>query len=103
MDKNFRLHQNIINVEGFIHRINAEMPDCLKDFNKEKIKLHDTSKLEPKINKAEWLSDVKKLRWYGPYAGEENIFVFQTASETGTFQGYCLMIALDELKLVTMV
>ena len=95
---NYPLHENNVDPEALIQRIAIEMPQALRKFNEQNIKLFDTSRLKPEVNKTQWLEDLKKLRWFGPfkYPGNDNLYSFQTATDSGNFEGLLLDIDLSD-------
>ena len=100
MSKCFRtethsIYPDTIDPETLIKRISTEIPKALQKFNQQNIRLHDTSRLESTINKDEWLADLKKLKWYGPFKGSEDVYKFQTATDSGNFEGLHLEIFLN--------
>ena len=70
------------------------MPNAARKFTEASIRLFDTSRLKPEVNKEQWATDLKKLRWYGPFNGGENRYYFQTATESGNFEGLLIDISL---------
>lgn len=94
----YRLWPDNINAETLIARIAHKAQNCLRKFNGAEIKLYDTSKLLDEDKNARWLLDLKKLRWYGPFNFREDEFWFQTATDSGNFQGLLVRILLHETK-----
>ena len=70
----------------------------MRKFNEQQIKLHDTSRLDDEVDKTQWLADLKNLKWYGPFECGENNYRFQTATDSGNFEGFLLDIWLDSDK-----
>ena len=70
------------------------MPRALQRFTEKKIQLYDTSRLEPVVNKTQWLADLKKLKWYGPFK-DGTSYIFQTATDSGNFEGLYLLFSLN--------
>ena len=64
---NYPLHPDNIDPEVLIQRIATEIPRALRRFTEKKIQLFDTSKLNSSVDKTQWLEDLKKLKWYGPF------------------------------------
>ena len=98
---NLPLHENNVDPEALIQRIASEIPQALRKFNEQNIKLLDTSRLKPEVNKTQWLEDLKKLRWFGPFKlpGNDNEYYFQTATDSGNFEGLLLKIYLDSKEI----
>ena len=67
---------------------------CQK-FNEKQLDLHDTSRIDPKIDAIEWKNNLGMLNWYGPFGLQGNIYL-QTATRLGNFEGYCLQLCVDE-------
>lgn len=71
-----------LDMDTVLLRIDEELLKASLDFNLQKIKAHDISRIHNTINKHDWLEKTKSLRWFGPYSLEkkpqkETIF-FQT-------------------------
>jgi len=47
------------------------------------------------VDKTQWLKDLKKLKWYGPFE-DDSYHRFQTATDSGNFRGLCLGYSLDD-------
>jgi len=47
------------------------------------------------VNKTEWLADLKKLKWHGPYEYNK-YYRFQTATDSGNFEGLLLSFSLND-------
>ena len=97
---NFQLHPDNVDPEALIQRIAREIPQLLRKFNEQKIQLFDTSRLKQDVNKTQWLEDLKKLKWYGPFMYNNNGYTFQTATDSGNFEGFFLDITLTSPKLI---
>ena len=90
------LYPDNIDPEALIQRITTEMPRTLQKFTEQKIQLYDTSRLKPEVNKTQWLADLKKLKWYGPFDSKDTYYRFQTATDSGNFEGLLLYFSLHE-------
>jgi len=83
----------------FLQKLQTECPETLMAFNNSKIQLHDTSRLNEGVNKEQWLAEIKKSRWYGPFKwavgeqmGNGEIYYFQSATDSGKFTGVNLAV-----------
>ena len=94
---NYPLRPDNIDPEALIQRITAQMSIALQRFTQQKIQIYDTSVLNSEVDKTQWLEDLKKLKWYGPFSddGDDNYYIFQTATDLGNFEGLLLQINLD--------
>ena len=71
-----------------------------EDFNNAKIQIHGTKNLIlDEEDKLMWISDLQKLRWYGPFIDNssetQNLF-FKTATEGGEFPGFGIRLWTDK-------
>ena len=98
--ENWPLCPDNINADALIKKIAMEIPAAHAQFNQQKIQSFDTSKLYAVVVKTQWLADLKSLRWYGPYQQGENVYLFQTATDQGNFEGFVLRVNLDSYKLI---
>ena len=83
------LYPDNINPEALIQRITTEMPKALQRFAEEKIQLYE------EVNDTQLLEDLKKHKWYGPYK-YDNYYLFQTATDSGNFEGLLLQISFED-------
>ena len=89
------LYKEDFDCESLIEMIREALPKSLAGFNQEKIQLFDTFRLYLDTDKAQWLAGLKSLAWYGPFESGERC-VFQTATASGVFWGFCLAINLNQ-------
>ena len=95
-DNNYSLHPDNIDPTALIFRIRTEFPQNLrKNLIEKRIQLYDTSRLNSEVDKTHWLSELKELKWYGPFDCN-SYYMFQTATNVGNFQGLLLEISLSE-------
>lgn len=65
----------------------------MRNFHKAAIKIYDTSNIYDCQLNYQWFAEFKNLKWYGPfcdkrYSASEDNFIFQTATDSGNFQGF---------------
>lgn len=94
--KKFPLYHDTIKCEELLQRISSEIPYAMMGFNFAKIYLRDTDRLLNSIDKSKWLSEIKKLSWYGPFFNGTDIFKFQTADSSGNFYGFHFEVFLNK-------
>lgn len=87
----YQLSPATIDFEALIQRIASEIPNSLRKFNEQRIKLHDTSRIKSDVDKTKWIVDLKNLKWYGPFQSGTNCYVIQTATDSGNFEGLYLI------------
>ena len=98
--KNYPLHQDEMDSQALIQKISTQIPISLQKFNQKKIQLYDTSKLDAEVNKAQWLTDLTKLKWYGPFDSLEDSLMILSATDSGNFQGLLLNFYLNIHKII---
>ena len=77
------------------------MPDTTAKFNQMNLKLYDTTKLDDSVtDKLQWIEDLKKLRWFGPFKPRDNVYQFQTVTDAGSFEGLMMTIYLGRNKFI---
>lgn len=88
----FNLGEENLDVEQLILKIIEVSPNSAKKFNEAKVQLFDTSILNASVNKAQWIADLSKLKWYGPFEENHYGYQFQTATDSGNFEGLILFV-----------
>lgn len=77
--------------------VNFKLLGLKKNFDSTVIKLNDTSRLYPEIDKKQFLKDLQKIRWVGPFGNEDRLF-FNSVTTKGEMKGLCLDISFMKYK-----
>ena len=96
-----QIHPDNVDVETMLYIAEDNIPKSIKQFDQAKIKLFSTNRLFQTLDKAAWINDLKKLKWYGPFQNEDvnkcpNVYRFQTATSEGDFGGFVFDIAMND-------
>lgn len=93
----FDLYSQIDKQDIILERI-TEIKKLEEDFNKASIKPYDVTRLYDKVDKNQWVADLKKSKWYGPFKFAEHQYRLVTVTDSGKFQGLSVDIFTAETK-----
>ena len=74
----------------------------MKKFDERNFRPFDTTVLHQWVDKYEWITRIKKSKWYGPYGYMDNkinypnVYFFMTADDSGNSQGLSLAIWMND-------
>lgn len=95
----YKLWCSPFDLEKFLRQLRGMLKTQLEKLLADDIRLYDTSRLGPKIDRSEWIADLKSMTWHGPFFHSVEVFSFHTVTDEGEPKGLMLLVDFVEARL----